>query len=482
MTTTSQPTQRRSSVARRLRLVDGFELRETQGAVLVRGPDLEVALRCSTPVGEILRRLGAEAASEDELTGAALAIAGVEGMLTMHSCLLDLSQVGALVHVVTADGRALAELVPLHAGFHWRRQRTDGGRAFVLSRFAYLRRGTDGMTLESPLGSATVRFCDPAVAGLFAAMDGPTTAAALVGRSGIADEDTAHALLALLLNAAVLVDADDRSEDFDDPVTALGSWEFHDLLFHARSRLGRHHGRYGGTFHRRGILAPPPLRPTGSGGGATVALPRPDLATLQREDPPFAAVAEERRSRRSYAASPLSVDQLGELLYRSARVQQLLTTGPDDLDYSLRPSPGGGAIHELEIYPVVAACEGLSPGVYHYDPVDHTLALVREPDDRVRELLELAWRTGDQKSRPQVYLAITARFSRLQWKYESMVYAVVLKNVGALYTTLYLAATAMGLAPCALGGGSSDLFAQIAELDYLAESQVGEFLVGSRGD
>jgi hypothetical protein len=44
---------------------------------------------------------------------------------------------------------------------------------------------------------------------------------------------------------------------------------------------------------------------------------------------------------------------------------------------------------------------------------------------------------------------------------------------------MYLVATAMGLAPCALGGGDSDLFAQASGLDYLAESAVGEFILGS---
>jgi hypothetical protein len=38
----------------------------------------------------------------------------------------------------------------------------------------------------------------------------------------------------------------------------------------------------------------------------------------------------------------------------------------------------------------------------------------------------------------------------------------------------------MGLAPCGLGGGDSDLFARAAGLDYEAETSVGEFIVGSR--
>jgi hypothetical protein len=45
---------------------------------------------------------------------------------------------------------------------------------------------------------------------------------------------------------------------------------------------------------------------------------------------------------------------------------------------------------------------------------------------------------------------------------------------------MYLTATAMGLAPCAIGGGDSDLFAKAAATNYCAETSVGEFLLGSR--
>ena len=84
-----------------------------------------------------------------------------------------------------------------------------------------------------------------------------------------------------------------------------------------------------------------------------------------------------------------------------------------------------------------------------------------------------AVRATDQEVRPQVLIIIAARFQRLSWKYESMAYNIILKNVGVLYQTMYLA-------PCALGGGDSDLFARAAGLDYYAETSVGEFLLGSK--
>lgn len=63
-----------------------------------------------------------------------------------------------------------------------------------------------------------------------------------------------------------------------------------------------------------------------------------------------------------------------------------------------------------------------------------------------------------------------------------MAYAATLKHVGILYQTMYLAATAMGLAPCAVGTGNADLFAEATGLDYYAETSVGEFLLGSNAN
>lgn len=45
---------------------------------------------------------------------------------------------------------------------------------------------------------------------------------------------------------------------------------------------------------------------------------------------------------------------------------------------------------------------------------------------------------------------------------------------------MYLVATAMEFAPCALGGGDSDLFVRAAGLEYTVESSVGEFVLGSK--
>ena len=94
-------------------------------------------------------------------------------------------------------------------------------------------------------------------------------------------------------------------------------------------------------------------------------------------------------------------------------------------------------------------------------------------------LRDAAESTGTLEDGLQVLLILAARFARVAWKYESIAYALTLKHVGVLYQTMYLTATAMGLAPCAIGGGDADLFARAAGTDYYGETSVGEFLLGN---
>ena len=49
---------------------------------------------------------------------------------------------------------------------------------------------------------------------------------------------------------------------------------------------------------------------------------------------------------------------------------------------------------------------------------------------------------------------IAARFGRISWKYSSIAYALILKDVGCMIQAFYLAATDMGLGGCAIGTGN----------------------------
>ena len=76
-------------------------------------------------------------------------------------------------------------------------------------------------------------------------------------------------------------------------------------------------------------------------------------------------------------------------------------------------------------------------------------------------------------------LLVTAVFARVMWKYEGIGPGLIDRNVGCLYQTIYLVATALGLGPCAIGAGDEAANASWLGLDPLVESQVGCVLIGT---
>jgi SagB-type dehydrogenase family enzyme len=424
------------------------------------------------PALDALRR----GTGEDELRVATLQAGGVQALFALQRMLERLDGAGMVARTVRVGDRPLLALEPLS-----RRARPPAPEPPALpcrlSRFALVRRDGDDLLVEAALGHARVRLHGPGGVALLAPLARGSDAIGLAEAAGLPEDASEWALRVLdAAGALTPVLAEGRSAEDLSPV--LQPWEVHDLFFHARSRFGRQGGGYGGTFRFEGRLpAPPTLRPPAS--AEVVPLPRPGSLAADR-DAPFGDVLENRRSLREQGSEPLTLAQLGEFLYRSARVKEHHVGERGEV--TRRVYPAGGALYELEVYPVVDRCQGLAEGLYRYDPLAHALERLSGRSPAVEELLTQAWHTADRRSRPQVLLTLTARFGRLQWKYESMAYAAVLKHVGVLYQTFYLVATAMGLAPCALGGGDSDLFAEAAGLDPWEEGSVGEFILGTRAE
>lgn len=348
---------------------------------------------------------------------------------------------------------------------------------YRLSRFALTRGVESGLSLNAPMSAPALwmgSWHGPALLGALATPRLPAEFAQAV--PGIPGE-AATAFLLMLKEAGALVEVSPEGTAIE-PET-LDTWEFHDLMFHSWTRWGVQEKGYGGATYRfRGQLPQPGRKPRPS--GEALPLEKPDLTALEQKDPPFTAVLERRRTIRHQGERPITRAQLGELLYRAVGLRHADLEGRDQKE--ARPYPAGGALYENEVYVLVHQCEGLQPGLYAYWLEDHALYPVPAPKEDLEMLLQLATQSMNFQTRPQVVLVLTARFARIAWKYETMAYAVMLKHVGVIFQTLYLVATAMGLAPCALGNGGSDLFARAAGLDPLVEGSVGEFVIGSRPD
>lgn len=348
----------------------------------------------------------------------------------------------------------------------------------VLSSFATLHAEKGRFVVTSPIAGAEIEIHDAALLPLLEAL---TRGVRPGESSGAVSTEITGCALRDLWGAGLVVDAEtsETSGAATDP--QLDQWKPHDLAMHVRSHFRERtqpDEGFGLTGWRKGTPPLPAVRPPYR--GSVIDLARPDLDRLRKDDPPLTAVIEDRESVRHFDDEhPMTLEQLGELLYRSAGQR-----GPiwsyDQTDYVDRPYPSGGAAYELELYPVVRTIAGLSAGFYHYDSHGHRLEQVGGVSDGVRRLLVAAARCTAVGQPPQVLLVVSARFGRVMRTYEQIPYALILKNVGVLYHNLYLVATAMGLAPCAVGVGDSAAFADVTGLGLATESSVGQFALGSR--
>jgi oxazoline/thiazoline dehydrogenase len=456
----------------------GVTLTETEGEPALQWGGRSLSLRAASKgVLAAFQTLFSGGAGENELAQGA-ADEGVGGPAKVLYYLHRLKQLGLFTYTAMSDGRKLASLSPTSRVHLAIPGEVAPAVRHAISRFACLRREDGHFVLESPLGHAKTRLFDARASALCHLLAEPRTLEELCRELPSLSPAAVTMLLGILLGSGA-AGAEGALDEAREP--ALATWSFHDLSFHTRSRKGRHKDPHGGSYPWRGRREPlPAVKPPR--GGPVIALHRPDIAALMDQDMPFTRVLEERRSIRSHDARPLHVDRIAEFLYRSARVRAIHDCSETvPYSHSSRPYPGAGGCYELEVYLAVGACEGLDPGLYHYDPLAHSLTMTPGPRRAAAALLDEACLSmATPRGAIHALVVLAARFERVSWKYESIAYANILKDVGVLYQTMYLVATAMDLAPCAIGSGDSDVFAGVAGLDYYAETSVGELALGNR--
>jgi len=351
--------------------------------------------------------------------------------------------------------------------------------ALVLSRFAYMRRRGAEMVLESPRAGALFRICDPKIATVITMFSQPRQIRHLRREEGFPGIE----LLALLLDSQILFKvgaaAGETELRLSEGGHSLALWDFHDLLFHTRSTEGRHANPLGGVYPCAGIISPlPAVRP--SWPGKKIGL-RNAPAGLPDAILPITKLLRERHSTRSFDdRRPITLAELSQFLDGTARVLSKSNTklDLDEGGHTVRPYPSAGAAYGLELYLAANRCEGLARGFYHYDAGDHVLAPIGVPINELEALLAGAEYAMGAPAAPQVLITIAARFGRVSWKYSSIAYALILKDVGVFTQTLYLMATAMGLGGCAIGIANIDLFAKMTGVELHVEGPVGQFAIG----
>ena len=431
----------------------------------------------SEGVRESIKQLAIKQCDEDYLCDRVLKSDGCEKLPQLYYYLQQLTKSYFLYREVSLAGEPLATLIPISLSFHFSEVNITHDGIYQLSRFAYIRRHDENrLLLESPLAHAQVLIHNACGAAFIHHLTSPTSFSSLASAPNAAEKEITS-FLSLLIAGGFVGETSSSGQLNEDCNQTLMQWDFHDLLFHSRSRMGRHNNPIGGNFRFMGRIAPQPAikpKPT----TAAILLYKPDIEQLIASDRPLTEVIETRQSVRSYGKLPITVKELGEFLYRVARVKEIYTTNIGE--FTKRPYPSGGASYEIEMYLTVDQCDGLEQGFYYYSPVEHALCPISGANEHTEGMLQDAWRATAGICRPQILITLAARFQRVSWKYQGMAYATILKNVGVLYQTMYLVGTAMNLATSALGLGNVERFCQVASTDYFVESSVGEFMLGSQ--
>ncbi|MFI0937503.1 SagB family peptide dehydrogenase [Streptomyces sp. NPDC021020] len=480
--TTSPPLPTTGSPAVALSLPAPWELVRAAGKLTLRGPgdaadlgdadaEVEAALR-SALLGTAAPERAEDLLLDDPDPGTAV------GRIARFRRLLAVLSPRAVRHVLAEDGE-LMRMVPMAEPVPHTPADLAPGATVRLSRAAVMRAENGTTAAETALRGLRVLLPDPRVVALLGTLGAPAVWDAPPDpRCGLPPA-TARETVRWLVACGLLAVADAGGR-FAEDTGVLGQWSANDLQVHTRSRLGWDDRPYGATFRLLGTTAPQPAVRAGHHGRA-VALRRPAHLRARPDEPSFSEVLEARQSIRTYGPRPMSVDQLGEFLFRTSRTRARYGPYPErGMPYEAadRPYPSGGGAHDLEVYVTAHRVEGLARSFYHYDPWRHELVEVCDARPVVDALVATAVQSkGD--GAPDAVLTVTSRFSRLAWKYERIAYATTLRNVGVLYQTFYLAATVLGLAPCALGGGDAGLVARATGSDPLVEGSVGDFALGS---
>ena len=154
-----------------------------------------------------------------------------------------------------------------------------------------------------------------------------------------------------------------------------------------------------------------------------------------------------RRSVREFSPTPISIDDLSQLLWAAQGVTEPESGG--------RSAPSAGATYPLEIFVFVrqGGIKGIEAGVFRYRPLDHSLIKVSS-EDRVKALMEAAL-YQEFICEAAVNIVISAKYERTTARYGSRGVRYVHIEVGHVGQNISLEAVSLGLG-CVMVGAFND--------------------------
>ena len=170
-----------------------------------------------------------------------------------------------------------------------------------------------------------------------------------------------------------------------------------------------------------------------------------------------------RRSLRNFMETPVSLDDLGFLLWATQGITAAMG------EHGLRAAPSAGALYPIETYLVVRAVESLPPGTFHFNVKNYSLELLKEGVSYTNDLFEATF--GQEMVRlAAVNFVWSAIIQRAAFKYYERAYRYIYEDVGHISENLQLACAALDKVGCTANGAFyDDQAASLFDLDMTTE-------------
>ena len=170
-----------------------------------------------------------------------------------------------------------------------------------------------------------------------------------------------------------------------------------------------------------------------------------------------------RVSKHVTVPEPLELEDLGDIL------STLKTTAGNRRTY-----PSGGAFYPIETYVIVRRGSGLEPAAYHYHPKAHALEKLWNVPDQLNLFSGFNyWAEG-----ARAIILFTGSWWKNAAKYEDFGYLLGVLETGHMAQNVLLAASALDMAACPLGGLNDHRAVELLDLDPYREQPVYAIALG----
>jgi SagB-type dehydrogenase family enzyme len=219
-------------------------------------------------------------------------------------------------------------------------------------------------------------------------------------------------------------------------------------------------------------LPQPPLEIPPFESGKIISLPNPKNTKTNSVD--VKEAISRRVSVRAYSEEPLSLEELSYVLWCTQGVKEV-TNRPA----TQRTVPSAGARHCFEAYVLVNNVKGLTPGLYRYLSIEHTLQEVNTDEDIATVVTQACL---DQRFmlKAAMALILTAVRYRMMWRYTERGYRYMHLDAGHVIQNLYLCAETINSGACAIAAFDDDKLNEALGVDGVEQFAVYVGLLGKK--